>query len=255
VFRDAFFFSASTSMRSKLLPRQRSLQPCNSQHHCAQALQALADHPTGTQTIPHLVHLASRLSEEHDTSHWLGSDLVPTVLSVLRSLTTTQPPLHATRVCAAAVAAINNVFRGLDHPDLCRQLHATLTSDDRACRALVHWGISCPTSSKQLPRDQTVFVPRGADVALLPDNVTTRDHPFWSPLTCCVSFLCAIAADPSIPAEQRLPRAIQGAINPDLMERVMSVGIQHPCGGAPACPPGFALPRAGFALPSVVGHR
>jgi hypothetical protein len=68
----------------------------------AQALRALADHPTGPETIPHLVHLASRLSEEQDTSHWLTSDMVPTLLSVLRSLPTTRPALHAARICAAA---------------------------------------------------------------------------------------------------------------------------------------------------------
>jgi hypothetical protein len=200
----------------------------------AQVLQALADHPTGPEAIPHLLHLASILSEQHDTSCWLASDLVPTLLSVLRSLPTTGPPVHATHVCAAAVAVLDNILNGLWYPDVASQFHSTVASDDAACLALVRCGLSCPEAAESLPSEQSTA--RG-DPMLRPSAATHPGHPFWSPLTCCMSLLCAIASVPGVPASQGLPPCVKDAITPELMERVMRVGIQHPCGRAPVQSP------------------
>jgi hypothetical protein len=109
-------------------------------------------------------------------------------------------------------------------------------ADDAACRALVRWGLSCPKATEQLPPDQAVFVPHEVFSSVLPDAASTSlGHPFWSPLTCCILFLCATAADRSHPVAPGLPRSVQSAITPELMERLMRVGIEHPCGRAPVC--------------------
>jgi hypothetical protein len=223
----------ATNRSSAAQPAARP-QPTPGTPRPAQVLQALAEHPTGPKTIPHLVYLAAFVNDERDTSHWLDpGDIMPTLLSVLRSLPTTCPPLHATRVCAAAVAALNNVFKRLHRTGGGSQFRSMLFADDGACRKLVRWGLSCPEAAEQLPRDEAVFVAR--DTSLLPSAVTDSGHPFWSPFTCCMSFLCAIATVPSVPDAPRLPPGIKTAITPAMVERVMMVGVQHPCGRFP-CP-------------------
>jgi hypothetical protein len=206
----------------------------------AQVLKALADHPTGPETIPHLVYLSALLSQQQDTSRWRNTNLVPALLSVLRSLSTTRPSLHAIRACAAAVAALNNTYTGIYTADLLAQFRAQLMSDDAACRAFVRLGLGCPEASEPLPLEHAVFIPR--DATLVPTAATCGGHPFWSPLTCCMSFLCDIATLTSPPEAPRLPPGIKDAINPAMMERVMTVAVQHPCGAVPACPSRALVP-------------
>jgi hypothetical protein len=201
----------------------------NAAPSAAQALKVLADAP-GTDTFNHLAQLANLLSKEDEPSRWLRSDMVPRLLSILRSLPASHAPAEAAYVCAAAVAALNNLFNGLRrHPEHSRQFRAMLAADDAACRALVRWGLAFLEASGQLPRGRAVFVP--CDGSFIPDAALTRLHPFWTPLTCCLCFLSSICADPSIPADQRLPWGFKGLITPDLVERAMSVGVQYPCGG------------------------
>jgi hypothetical protein len=62
--------------------------------------------------------IAASLYTDADASRWLGSDLLPKILSVLRSIAGSGASSdQAVRVSAAATAALNNLFMALPRPE------------------------------------------------------------------------------------------------------------------------------------------
>jgi hypothetical protein len=163
--------------------------------------------------------------------------LVPTLLSVLGALSTTQdPPRHAARVCAAAVAALNNMYNGILAHNYATEFHSRLLSDHSACSAIVRWGLACPEAADSLPPDQAVFIPR-CRTSLVLKAATRPGHPFWSPLTCCMSFMTSMAS--TTRDAQRLPPSIKAAIDAAMVDRVVMVAAEHPYGAIPCLPVGL----------------
>jgi hypothetical protein len=127
----------------------------------AQVLASLAD-PSGQAVAQALRAAAASLAEAGTGGMWGDVGLLPRVLAILRSLPAERSANEAVEVCAAASAVVGNLLDHNDRPQLRRQVTAAVLEDDRACRALLRWGITNPEASKQLPHGHTPHLGRCA---------------------------------------------------------------------------------------------
>jgi hypothetical protein len=199
-----------------------------------QALKALGESVSSADVAKHLRKAATILSREDDTSSWLESDLVaPKVLDILRALPARCPPQEAVEVCAAAAAVLHNLFTGLHAPTHIQRFRTMLAAEEAACSALVHWCMDQPGSTEQLPPGQRV--PWRRQAALLPAGAAGRaQSSLWTPFTNCACLLAAVRAQAPDAAEARhhkgALRTFRAAATPTVVERLLHVAIQYPCG-------------------------
>jgi hypothetical protein len=187
----------------------------------------------------HLRQAALVFVDGNASSAWLDSDLVPKVLAILRSLPSGRSPKEAVVVCSAAMAVLNNMFTGLKTPTEMDQFRQLLKTDQAACAARVHWGMARPEASEQLsPGFWSLWC---GDATTIPESARGDiEHAFYMPLTACCSFLMAVeteagSAARSVPSVMRYrPQLVefnvQEAASPAVMERLLRVAVQHPCG-------------------------
>jgi hypothetical protein len=216
---------------------------------------------SAARTAQYLRLLAALLRDSADgTSSWLSSDsaLVPKVLAILRSIKSGCAPDEAVTICSSAVAALHSVLTGLRQADDICTFCALLQADSEACDAVVLWGLARPECSEQLPpgnqlppRIDLKMCPPGSDAAKL-------DHPFWTHLTVCGSFLVALdnalagkaGAHKSARSEphgvELQAGLLQKAASLDVVERLLLVAIQQPCGKYSLC--AAAVCAAQFSL-------
>jgi hypothetical protein len=198
-----------------------------------QALAALGPAPSSLEDAKHLRQIATLIGQqEKDASTWLGSDLVPKVLRVLRSYPASHSPAKdALHTCAAALNVLNNLASRLEHPQDPGRFLAMLVGDPAACSALLHWCLCGPEAAQQLPPAHDVTlnmtwdhdsVPRGANAG----------HPFWTPFTYSMSFfrLLLIQGARSSPTDaMRAQMLLKDAVTPGLLERLLRLVVRHPC--------------------------
>jgi hypothetical protein len=190
-----------------------------------QVWNALAN-PSSPDAAKHMRQAAVALLRGADSSRWLDTPLVPRLLSVLRYLPGAHSPKEAAQVCAAAVAALNNLFAGLPRPEDRDWFCTMLAADDAACCALLHWGVHCPEASEQLPPEaQIVPLSYQAQTA-----GTGKSAPYWTPCTRCMTFLLYVASSCNTAEVARLLRSIKEGVTPAVVERVLVVVVQYPCG-------------------------
>jgi hypothetical protein len=205
-----------------------------------QVLKSLSK--TGSKDIAKNLRQAAAVFVDEDSTAWLDSDLLPRVLAILRSLPSGRSPKDAVAVCAAAMAVLNNLFTGLfsSAQDLHR-FRQLLKADQAACAALVHWGMARPEASEKLPPGQRQW---RHDVGVVPESADEPEHPFWTPFTYCCSFLVVLettgvrASGGSVIVPYRPQLAefnVQDAASPAVVERLLRVIVQHPCGAVPPC--------------------
>jgi hypothetical protein len=184
---------------------------------------------------------ASSLLTGPDTLALLRSSLVPKVLAILRSLPSGRPPRDAIAVCMAATAVLNNLYTSLLTSNDRSALSALLQADAEACCAVVHWGMAQaeytvqPPVSDQLEwrHELLLFGPEGAD---------DMRHPFWTSFTHCLAFLTKNMDGSNFRVDQDSwsqlwPQALLEALAaPNIIERVLRVAAEHPCGRRPPTP-------------------
>jgi hypothetical protein len=187
--------------------------------------------------VKHLRQAAAVFVDE-DASEWLHTPLVPRVLEILHCLPAGRQPTEAVILCAAAVAVLNNLFTGLYTSELTNQFRQLLKVDQAACAALVHWGMARPEASGKLPSGKRWW---RCDSSSVPEDViNTPEHPFWTPFTTCCSFLAAVETRTATCSSDSLTTTpyrphlvefdVQEAASPAVVERLLQVAIQHPCG-------------------------
>jgi hypothetical protein len=202
----------------------------------AQVLKALQN-PSGADVSKHLRHAAVHVQVGRDTTAWLESALVPRVLAILRSLPSGRPPKQAVEVCAAATAVLNNILAGLQTSPQVSHFRQLLAADQAACAALVHWGMARPEASERLP--PALHSKLCYDANIVPQLASVlHDHPFWTPLTVCCSFLVAMERD-VVPLVHYNPQLaswdVQEAASPGVVERLLRVAVRQPCGEPLPC--------------------
>jgi hypothetical protein len=195
-----------------------------------QALKALPN-ATGPDLARHLrqVGLAFSVSND-DSSRWLDTDLLPAVLSALRSLPGGRSPADAVEACAAATSVLANLAVDLRLPRHREALLAALAADAEACRALAHWGVACPQADDQLPPGCEAHM--GHDVLSVPAGVTSSArHPFWTPMTHCATFVTSlvIMTDMEGPNSGTFRSHFKEAATPGVMERLLTLAARFPC--------------------------
>jgi hypothetical protein len=174
---------------------------------------------------------AVALLQEADSSRWLDTPLVPRLLSALRSLPGAHSPKEAAQACAAAVAALANMFAVLPRPQDRDRFRAMLAADAAACCALLHWGVHCPEASEQLPPGQAVPL---ASRALTAHVGTDASDPYWTPCARCMQFVSDVAFSDAA-EEAGLLRSIKGGVTPAVVERALVVAVQYPWGRSLLC--------------------
>jgi hypothetical protein len=193
---------------------------------------------TSSKDLAKDLRQAAAVLVDEDSTAWLESDLVPRVLAILRSLPSGRPPTEAVAVCTAAMTVLNNLFTGLHFSAQgLRRFRQLLKADQAACAALVHWGMARPEASEKLPPGRRQW---RYHTSVMPDSATGEpEHSFWTPFTYCCSFLVAVdtldfdACSSNIRSPYNPQLAdfnVQEAASPAVMERLLRVVIQHPCG-------------------------
>jgi hypothetical protein len=163
---------------------------------------------------------------------------VPRVLHVLRSHPASHSPANdAIQACTAAVAVLNNLTTRLKRFEDAGRLFAMLGCDQAACSALLHWCLRNAEAAEQLPPGQDAAACMGLDPNSIPAEVARRRHPFWTPFTLCVSFVRTMVAKSGVGTpcstsghSEVLRRMLQGAVTPELLERLLRLLVQNPCG-------------------------
>jgi hypothetical protein len=197
-----------------------------------QALKALDKSISGADAAKHLRHVAAALKKERDTSRWLDSadSAALRALAALRSLPAGRPPKEAAEVADAAAAVLNNLFTGLRAVQHIQRFRVLLAADEAACSALVLWCMDQPGSTEQLPP--------GQQAAWRPPAGAGPQQAFWTPFTNCAGLLGAVsmAVDISSQYTAEVHLNLTAAANPRVVERLLRVAIQHPCGRFPRVP-------------------
>jgi hypothetical protein len=200
----------------------------------AQVLKKLAN-PSSPDAAKHMRQVALYLSKEGDTSKWLDSTLVPKLLGTLQSLPANHPPQEAVQVCAAAVAALNNLFTRLSRPDDRARFRAMLAANEPALHALVHWGICCPEAAQQLPQALDPHMGcQGQALALGPDGdrIVQQRSPFSTPLTYSMALLVPlvllVTTEPA--GLEQLQAALKEAVTATAIERLLLSAVATPSG-------------------------
>jgi hypothetical protein len=213
--------------------------------HPAQVLKELED-PCSPGIIATLRRVARSLSHSQaDTTKW--QCLLPGLLGVLASLPAGRPPSAAAEVCAAAVCALNNLYKPIHYvAPASDAFRTTLAANEAACRAIVRWGLACPEASEQLPPGAgAVFV---YDLTSIPEHMLDAEgRAFWTPFTLTTAFLTILSLTPgaSTPGQVKLHARIVGAVTPNVVERLLRVAVEYSCS---ACPPMPVRPPGVLAL-------
>jgi hypothetical protein len=188
--------------------------------------------PSSPDVAKHLRAAAAAIGAERDTSRWLDTDLVPNLLSILRSLPAGRSAGAATTVCAAALAALANMFIGLYATPACEdRFAAMLAADPEACGAIVRWALNCPEATMQLPAGQEVNMPH--DHAAVPEAASKgSNHLFWTPFTCAISFVTMLA----LPAQScgveeyhTFMGNFRAAATPAVVAHLLKIAKRYPC--------------------------
>jgi hypothetical protein len=207
---------------------------------CTPQVAAALARPSSPDVAKHLRAAATAIGAERDTSRWLDTDLVPNLLSILRSLPAGRSAGAATAVCAAALSALAHMFIGLEADSANeRRFRAMLVADPEACGAVVRWGLTCPEGTAQLPAGQEVNMPH--DHAGVPEAASkAKTHPFWTPFACVISFVTMVAlpAQGCSAEEHRAFMAnFRAAATPAVVAHLLKIAKQYPCRTRPQRPP------------------
>jgi hypothetical protein len=187
--------------------------------------------PSSPDLLRHL-QLAARTfvhgAPEACLSRAVGSDLVPRLLAILRSLPSHPAPDETVAVCAAATAVLNNMMFACN-PQQAALLRDVILADEDALCEVVRWGIAGPTATEQLPPGHEVYVTAVGD--FVPGEAVMQhrqrcSHQFWTPLTICSYFLVALHCS----RRWHQGPALAQATAPVVIQRLLRLASQHPCG-------------------------